>query len=372
MHRRDFLHPRHLAQTAGHILGAAGSFHVLSDQASEPALDPGTALLRLSRRCMATTFEFVVPYGTENATEVAREAFDHLDQLESQLTVYRDSSEVSHLNRLASFQPVPVEEGLFDLLTLAAEISEVTGGAFDVTAGALVKAWGFYRGPRRVPAESERLAALGRVGMRHVVLDAEKRSVQFLRSGLEINLGSIGKGYALDRLASWLQQELNLPAVLLQGGSSSVYAKGSPTADNRGWPVDLRHPWQPGHCLARLWLRDKALGTSAATFQYLEHEGRKLGHVLDPRTGWPAEGVASATVVAPTAAEADAFSTAFFVGGLELARAVCSRRSDIGCVLLPEGEDAEVVVLNLAPDCASLPAGAPGTFPGDLAGRGLN
>ena len=359
MHRRDLLHPRQIAQTARQLLGAAGSFPVFPALASEPEPDDGAALLRLARRCMATTFEFVVPYGTENAQKLGKQTFDRLDQLEAQLTVYRESSEVSHLNRLAAFQAVPVEEQLFGLLTLASSISELTGGAFDVTAGALVKAWGFFRGPRHVPTEAERLTAMEQVGMRHVALDAKDRSVRFLRPGLEINLGSIGKGYALDRVAAWLRQEVNLPAVLLQGGSSSVYARGSPTADRRGWPIDLRHPWQPGRCLARLWLRDKALGTSAATFQYLEHEGRKLGHVLDPRTGWPAEGVASASVVAPTAAEADALSTAFFVGGLELARTVCTKRPDVGCVLLPEGDSAEVVVLNLAPECASLPATTP-------------
>jgi thiamine biosynthesis lipoprotein len=352
MHRRDFLHPRQIAQAAGQLLGTVGPFpHVLT-----PPVDPetppetGPALLRLSRRCMATTFEFVVPVGTPRAVEVGREAFDRLDNLESQLTVYRDTSEVSHLNRLASFQAVSVEEGLFGLLSLASSITELAGGAFDVTAGALIKAWGFYRGPRRIPPEVERLAALERVGMRHVALDREANSVRFLRPGLEINLGSIGKGYALDKIAAWLDAETDLPTVLLQGGSSSVYAKGSQSAHDRGWPIDLRHPWHPDRYLGRVWLKNRALGTSAATFQYLEHEGRKLGHVLDPRTGWPAVGVASASVVAPTAAEADAFSTAFFVGGPELARKVCLARPDVGCVLLPDGDDAEVIALNLAPE----------------------
>jgi thiamine biosynthesis lipoprotein len=308
---------------------------------------------------MATAFEVVFPFSTPRAPETAAAAFGLLERLESQLTVYRDSSEVSHLNRMAAFQAVRVETGLFALLRLATEVSELTGGAFDVTAGALVKAWGFYRGPRRVPSADELQRARAMCGMRNVVLDSATESIRFLQPGVEINLGSIGKGYALDRVAAALDDAGNLPAVLLQGGSSSVYAKGSPTADGRGWPVDIKHPWQTGHCLGRLWLRDKGLGTSAATFQYLEHEGRKLGHVLDPRTGWPAEGVASASVVAPTAAEADGFSTAFFVGGPELARAVCAGRPDIGCVLLTEGNNAEVLVLNLGPEAYSPPAGVP-------------
>jgi thiamine biosynthesis lipoprotein len=306
---------------------------------------------------MATSFEVVLPFGTPNAFHAGEAAFDRLDELEAQLTVYRDTSEVCHLNRLATYQAVPVEEGLFGLLRLAAQISAATDGAFDVTSGALVKAWGFFRGPRRVPSDAERAAALERVGMRHVVLDDAARTVRYLVPELEVNLGSIGKGYALDRVGELLRGRWNLPAVLLHGGHSSVYATGSPDGGPRGWPVALRHPWDRGRKLALIWLRDRALGTSAATFQHLEHEGRKLGHVLDPRTGWPATGVASASVVARTGAEADALSTAFFVGGLEVARRYCAGRPDVGVLLLPEGDGAEPVVLNLAPHEISLPPG---------------
>src|SRR5262249_14969420 len=161
------------------------------------------------------------------------------------------------------------------------------------SAGALIKAWGFYRGPRRVPPEPERRSVLGRVGMRHVVLDPEQRTVRYLRNGLEINLGSIGKGYALDRAARLLREHWNVTAGLLHGGHSSVYAIGSEPGRADGWGVGLRHPWDPARRLAVVRLRDRALGTSAATFQYLEYNGRKLGHLLDPRSGWPAEGMAS-------------------------------------------------------------------------------
>ena len=300
---------------------------------------------------MATSFEVLLPFGTPEALAAAGAAFDAIDRLEQQLTVYRDTSEVSRLNRLAPRAAVPVEQGLFGLLALAARISEETEGAFDVTAGALIKAWGFYRGPRRVPSAPEVADALLRVGMRHVVLDPVGRTVRYLRPGVEINLGSIGKGYALDRVAGLLRDEWGLPAGLLHGGHSSVYALGTPPGDPRGWTVGIRHPWDPGRRLALVWLRDRALGTSAATFQHLEHDGRKLGHILDPRTGWPAEGVASASVVAPTAAEADALATAFFILGAEKARAYCEAHPGVGAVLLlPHGEAESPIVFGLGPE----------------------
>jgi thiamine biosynthesis lipoprotein len=166
---------------------------------------------------------------------------------------------------------------------------------------------------------------------------------------LEINLGSIGKGYALDRMARLLRDEWGVGRMLLHGGTSSVYAGGNPPDDERGWQVGLLHPWERRRRLGRVWLRDRALGTSAATHRHLEYNGLKLGHILDPRTGWPAGGVASASVLAPTAAEADALSTAFYVGGVELARRYCAAHPAVGAVLLPEGEGKDTVVLGLAP-----------------------
>ncbi len=294
---------------------------------------PRSELLCVSRPAMACTFEVLIPAAAPFALDAARDALDLVDQLESQLTVYRESSEVCRLNRLAAHGPVPVDERLFELLLLSARLFEETGGAFDITAGALTKCWGFFKGPRRVPAADELAAALERVGMRHVHLDAGRRTVRYLRPGLEINLGSIGKGSALDRAAELLRGKWQVSSALLHGGSSSVYALGSPPHDPRGWVVGIADPRNPDYRLGRVRLKDRALGTSAATFQHLEHEGRKLGHILDPRTGRPAEGTLGVSVAAPTAAEADALATAFFILGVEKARAYCESRPEIGAVL---------------------------------------
>jgi thiamine biosynthesis lipoprotein len=345
MNRRDFFHPRSIAQTAGSILGAVAELAGAEHERHGHQF----ALLRASHRAMATTFELLLPYGTSHASAIAAAAFEQIDHLEQQLTVFRDTSEVSRLNRLAATVEVPIEERLFDLLTVASEITAETQGAFDITAGALSKAWGFYRGPRRVPSEENLAEALSRVGMRHVVLDAETRSVRYHRLGLEINLGSIGKGYALDRVGEMLRSEWSLSAGLVHGGYSSVLALGSEPGESRGWVVGIQDPRQPDHRLAIVRLRDKALGTSAATFQHLEYKGRKLGHILDPRTGWPAEGMASASVVAPTAAKADALATAFFILGVDKAREYCDAHPGIGAVLVPEGGSSRPVILGLAP-----------------------
>ena len=350
MNRRDFLSSRRLVDAAGQVLAVVDEAAPIADLLvqDEPAAHSHTLLFRASRRAMATDFEIALPFATPEALPAAEAALDLIDALEQQLTVYRDDSEVSRINRLAAREAVPVEQELFDLLQRAARLATETYGAFDVTAGALVRAWGFLRGPRRVPTPAERASALQRVGMRHVVLDAMNRTVRFTRDGLEINLGSIGKGYALDRAARLLRERFQVRAGLLHSGHSSVYAMGEEPATREGWRVALRHPAEEGRRLGTFTLLDRALGTSAATFQYLEYYGRRLGHILDPRTGWPASGMAGASVTAPTAAEADALATAFFILGIEPARAYCDRHPEIGAVLLPERDQAVPVVLGAA------------------------
>jgi thiamine biosynthesis lipoprotein len=298
------------------------------------------SLVRVSRRAMATTFEVAIPYGTPDAVAAAEAALDLIDSIEDQLTVFRDSSEVARLNSKAVAESVVVSESLFRLLETCSAISLETAGAFDPATGAMTKAWGFYRREGRLPPPAERTAAMHASGMRHVVLDPDRRCVKFRRPGLELNFGGIGKGYALDLAAELLRRNWGVRSALLHGGGSSVYAVGHPPGQLDGWVIDLKHPTDETRTLGSVRLKDEGFGTSAATFQFFEFQGKKLGHVLDPRVGWPAEGTAAATVVAPTAAEADAWSTAAFVLGIDGSRPLFLSRPRLGAVLLAEGDPA--------------------------------
>jgi thiamine biosynthesis lipoprotein len=341
MRRRDFLQPQHLAQAAGQVCAA-----VSEPQPIETAEAP--ALVRYSRRAMATTFEVVLPYGTPSAFLAASAALEEIDRIEGLLTVYRDDSVISRINQRAFREEVEVDAEVFQLLMRAVQLTKDTDGAFDIATGALIKTWGFYKGPRRVPTPVELSAALQRTGMQHVQLNAERRTVRFTRPGVELNLGSIGKGYALDCAAELLRRDYAITSALLHGGHSSVYAIGTGPGDERGWPVGITHPWDPERRLAIVHLKDRGLGTSAATFKHLEWHGRKLGHILDPRRGWPAEGMASASVMAPTAAEADALATGLFILGLDNSMQLVERRSELGGVFVRTPEEA-LVVLGQAP-----------------------
>lgn len=292
---------------------------------------------------MGTVFELLLP-ACPAAVSLGYAILEEVERLEDRLTVYRETSEVSRINRLAAYQPVPVSGLLFDLLQLSATLHRQTYGAFDVTTGRLVRLWGFFRGPRRIPSAEEIAAALEVTGMQHIVLDPETRTVYYRKRGIELNLGSIGKGYALDCLTARLERA-GIRSALMHCGYSSVMARGCAPGTARGWHIGLADPRDPSSRLASVWLKDRALATSAATFQHVEHEGKKLGHVLDPRSGWPAQGMLSVTVVAPRAAEADALSTAFFILGLEAAARYVREHPRVAVIALTDEPQPRLAVL---------------------------
>ena len=284
---------------------------------------------------MACLFE--VTLGSEQARFVkeARAALDQVDALEDVLTVFRDTSELQRVNKQAASGPVDVSAGLMALLVLCRDLHAATGGAFDPTSTPLSREWGFLGRQGRLPSEEEIAASRARVGMERVSLDETACTVSFNAPGVELNLGSVGKGWSLDRIAESLRDR-GLRRALVNAGGSSFLGWGRDE-----WLVSLRPGGVP---LATVRLRSAALGTSGAGEQHFEVEGRRFGHVIDPRTGWPAAGVRSATVISDDAAGADALATAFLVGGGALARAYCAEHPGTVALLVQDDEPRTIVV----------------------------
>lgn len=292
-------------------------------------------LVHLYRSAMACRFEITLNGAKHDGVSAAREALNLIDRLEDQLSVFREASEISGINRIAGLKAVAVEAGLFKLLLLCETLNRATEGAFDITTGPLTRSWGFLRREGRVPGSMELEEARSRVGMQHLRLDRDHRTVRFLRSGVEVNLGSIGKGYALDRVGL-LMRNRGIRAALVSGGSSSVLAMGSGSG-GQGWLVGIRHPLFKNTRFAKLRLRDGGMATSGSAEQYFESRGKRYGHIIDPRSGLPAAGVLGVTVVASSAAVADALATAFYVGGRNLAECYCSAHPETLVIMIEEG-----------------------------------
>ena len=318
-------------------------------------------LTTFSKKAMACEFAVYLNADQfQQGPDTALTAFERIDQLESRLSTYRPESLISRINETAFDHPVAVDEETWSLLSLAWETFSQTEGAFDITSGPLIKMWGFYDRQPRVPSEEAIEDALARVGSERLLLHPENRTVSFAHPHVEINLAGIGKGFALDRCGE-IFDEAGVRDFIIHGGQSSVLASGNRAAESasedEGWTVAVSHPLLPQTRLGNLVVRDRALATSGSGRQALFHRGRRLGHIIDPRTGWPTEGVLSTTVLAPTSAQADALATAFFVMGLEKAHEYCNAHPDVGALFVLPGKRQgaiETVAIQL-PDSVWIP-----------------
>jgi len=275
-------------------------------------LDP--TIITLSLHAMATRFELVL-YGDDPVRLRAggEQALREIEALENQLSFYRADSEVTWINSHAAEAPVRIDPRLFYLLSRCAEFSEKTDGAFDITVGPLIRVWGFSGKGPRVPQPSALEAARDAVGMKNVELCEEDFTVRFKRPGVAIDLGAFGKGYAIER-AIGILQENGVTSALLHGGTSSVFALGAPPMET-GWKIALGAPLSEGEEPAKIELNNTGLSVSAAHGKWFEADGRRYGHVLDPRTGQPARVARAAAVTGPSPSHCEALSTALLVLG---------------------------------------------------------
>lgn len=350
VHRRDLFRFR-----TGARAGAGASPGAMPPTPTSAPAEPGGsgAIINASRPLMGSYFEVRVGASVPGAVDLATRALDVVEDLEAALTVYQDESEVSRLNASAHLGPVPVSAELAAVLGLALEIGRASGGAYDVAAGALSLAWGFTRGPRRVPGSGPLADARARAGAGLVEFDPDARTVRFRAPGVVLNFGSIGKGYAVDRAVDVVRRYWWPTSTLIHGGRSSLYALGSPPDDFGGrWAVALRDPDHPDDALGTVHLRNRGMATSGSAYQRFEADGRSYGHIIDPRTGAPpTRGPSSVTVLAPTAAEADAWSTAFYLLGPEGSAPILAARPELGAIFVePPAADrpGRVVPINVS------------------------
>jgi thiamine biosynthesis lipoprotein len=288
---------------------------------------------------MATRFEIVLHGENPAALRAAgEEALGQVEQLEAQLSLFRASSEIAHLNARAAIEPVPVTPSLFALLQQAQKLWEESSGAFDITVAPLVRCWGYMGGDGRLPRPEEVAEARAKVGMGLVRLNPADYTVQFAREGVMLNLGAIGKGYAVERAVEVLR-EAGVTSALIHGGTSTVQALGPPPGEEF-WKIAIETPSPvpntPPTLLATVPLKEEAMSVSAVWGNSFQVKGRTYGHIIDPRTGEPAIGTVLAAVVLPSATETDALSTALLTLGAAGHNAIARLRPGMRTLVVSE------------------------------------
>lgn len=285
-----------------------------------------------ARRLMWTKFE-IIAYGPDRArlAEAADSAFEEIGRLDRQMSNYSETSELTYINRNAARDDVIVEKELFEFLRLSFDYSRATGGAFDITVGPLMKAWGFFDSKGRVPEPSELKSVTARVGFKHVLLNDRAHTIRFDREGVELDLGGIAKGYAVDKAAEILRAN-GVTSAFITSGSSSICAIGAPPGQT-SWRVEVSDPLDRSHKLEAIEIKDRSISTSGCHEKTVESGGKTYCHIMDPRIGRPIDGLLSATVITQSGVEAEVFSKALMVMGIDKAREFVKTRPQVRAIL---------------------------------------
>lgn len=291
-------------------------------------------VIRESRFLLGTMVEIsLVGRDREAVGEALEAAFREVERIDTLLGSHGQGGELERVNREAHPGGAAVSRELLDRLLVARRLGQEAAGAFDPTVGPLMALWDF-EGGGRVPGEEEIRRARGSVGWDKLLLDEAASRVVFTVPGMKLDLGGTGQGYAADRAADLLRGR-GLPGGIVNGGGELVIWGRRP--DGGPWRIGIQHPRQPERLLGTLTLTDRAVATSGDYERFFTAGGRRYAHILDPATGFPAEGCQSVTVVAARAEEADILSTAALVLGPVRGRRLLEEHGAEGIIVDAEG-----------------------------------
>ncbi len=286
---------------------------------------------RYTRPLMGTIVNVTVAASdSDTALRAAEAAFSEIARLEEIMSPYRKGSDVWRVNRDAAALPVEVSADTFRVLMASAAMASESGGAFDVTFMPLGRIWNYESEPFTPPGPAAVARAKVLVNYKNLVLNPQNRSVRFLRPGMGIGLGAIAKGYAIGRAMAAIRA-LGIDDCIVEiGGDLQV----SGTKQGRPWITGLRHPRHGGLLLSIAMEPGESVVTSGDYERFAIHRGKRYGHIIDPRTGYPTESFESVTVVSGDPMFADGAATAIFVLGPDEYRRFVDRHGDIGVILI--------------------------------------
>lgn len=263
---------------------------------------------------MGSTYS-VVAYGDDEARlrAAVEDASIEVRRLDQLLSNYIPASEWSQVNREASSKPVRISTELFNLLEACVEYSRESDGAFDISVGPLMKIWGFYKGTGHLPHRAEIRGAMAYVGYQNILLDRVNKTVRFAKDGVELDPGGIGKGYAVDKMVEILKQD-GVTSALVSASGSSIYGLGAPP-NEAGWKIKIRDPKDASKTAAEVTLHDMSLSTSGNYEKFFFADGKLYSHIMDPRTGYPSEGMLAVSVVSPKTIDSEAWCKPYYIRG---------------------------------------------------------
>lgn len=283
---------------------------------------------------MGSRFEItVVAADSVTAHEHIDTAIAEIDRIEKLISSWDEHSQTSSINRNAGLKPVKVDAELFDLIERAIGISTLSDGAFDISYASMDRIWYFHGSMKSMPTDEAIKASVAKVGYENIVLDRAAGTVYLKLKGMRIGFGAIGKGYAADRAKDVLMAKGVQSGIINASGDMNTWGK---QVDGSEWKVAITNPLEKNNAFALLPISNGAVVTSGNYEKYVEFDGRRYSHIIDPRTGYPSEGIISVTVFAPKAELADALATSVFVMGIEAGLDRINQLPKIECVIIDD------------------------------------
>ena len=285
--------------------------------------------LKREEAIMGTSIVVELWADERTAGEAAIQAvMDEMHRIDRAMSPFKEDSELSRINREAHQAPVPVSVEMARLIVRAAEFSELSGGAFDITYAAVGHLYDYRNRVR--PSDEELEKARAAIGWRGLVLDSQARTVRFAKPGMRIDLGGFAKGHAVDNAAAILRRRGIAHAMVSAGGDSRVIG------DRRGrpWTIGIRDPRRPGQVAAMLPLEDVSISTSGDYERYFDADGTRFHHLIDPATGKSPREIQSVTILADDGLTSEALSKIVFVSGVERGMALVESQSGVDAVVV--------------------------------------
>ncbi|WCO03662.1 FAD:protein FMN transferase [Psychroserpens ponticola] len=260
-------------------------------------------------------------------------AVAEISRIENLISSWDNTSQTSEINRNAGIKPVKVDKELFDLIERAIGISKLTDGAFDISYASMDKIWKFDGSMTKMPSKEEIISSVEKVGYQNIVLDKMDSTVFLKLEGMKIGFGAIGKGYAADKAKSLLISKGVPSGIINASGDMNTWGK-QPNGDE--WKVAITNPMDKNKVFALLPITNGAVVTSGNYEKYVNFNGKRYAHIIDPRTGYPSTGIISVTVFAPKAELADALATSVFVMGKEAGLDRINQLPKIECIIIDD------------------------------------
>jgi thiamine biosynthesis lipoprotein len=281
---------------------------------------------------MGSRFDLTVVAATEaEGNAYIDTAMAEITRIEKLISDWDHSSQTSEINRNAGIRPVKVDKELFDLIQRSIAISKLTDGAFDINYASMDKIWKFDGSMTAMPSPEEIQASVKKVGYEKIILDVDSQTVFLSEKGMKIGFGAIGKGYAADKAKQLLMEKGVIAGIINASGDMNTWGK---QPDGTDWMVAITNPMNKDNAFGILPLKQGAVVTSGDYEKFVEFDGVRYGHIINPKTGYPTVGIISVTIFAASAELADALATAVFVLGTEVGLDRINQLPEVECIIV--------------------------------------